>query len=83
MNVFPVKQLSVSSLSLRANFIKYSYMPATSENFHNHITIFAKVKENDIRPTLGPNVASVICEIWRYWAILEKIFKIHGDIRRY
>ena len=27
------------------------------------------------RPTLGPNVAAIICEIWRYWAIL-------GDIRK-
>ena len=27
------------------------------------------------RPNLGPNVAAIICEIWRYWAIL-------GDIRK-
>ena len=39
--------------------------------------------KNSFRPTLGPNVAAIICEIQRYWAILEKIFKIHGDIRRY
>ena len=32
---------------------------------------------------MDPNVAAIICEIRRYWAILEKIFKIHGDIRRY
>ena len=36
-----------------------------------------------LRPTLGPNVAAIICKIGRYWAILEKIFKIHGDIRQY
>ena len=42
-----------------------------------------KKTQAKIRPTLGPNVAAIICEIWRYWAILEKIFKIHGDIRRY
>ena len=35
------------------------------------------------RPTLDPNVAAIICEIWQYWAILEKIFKIHGENRRY
>ena len=35
------------------------------------------------RPTLGPNVAAIICEIRRYWAILEKYFKIHGDIGQY
>ena len=35
------------------------------------------------RPILGPNIAAITCEIRRYWAILEKIFKIHGDIRRY
>ena len=27
------------------------------------------------RPTLGPNVAAIICEIWRYWAILGDISK--------
>ena len=36
--------------------------------------------QKHFRPTLGPNVAAIICEIWQYWAILEKIFKIHGDI---
>ena len=35
------------------------------------------------RPTLGPNVAAIICEIRRYWAILEKIVKIRDNIRRY
>ena len=49
----------------------------------------------EIRPTLGPNVAAIICEMsfdymffdyMRTSAILgdiRKIFKIHGDIRRY
>ena len=50
-----------------------------------YVTPFCVVREGLVdmwRPTLGPNVAAITCDIQRYWAILEKIFKIHSDIRR-
>ena len=63
-------------------------MASSENNYHKEASLEEQLKrlKNSRRPTLGPNVAAIICEIWRYWAILgdiRKIFTIHGDIRRY
>ena len=55
---------------------------ARINKFRPKATINTEINSFKKRPTLGPNVAAIICEIRRYWAILEKIFKIHGDIRQ-
>ena len=47
------------------------------QNFHVSTIVVARQFEKccTFRPTLGPNVATIICEIWGYWAILGDISK--------
>ena len=64
---------------LATKFITFLRGNKSSKTSHYH----GDFPLTTLRPTLGPNVAAIICEIWRYWKKSLKYMAISGDIRRH
>ena len=72
--ICPLISLMIDQVNfLRSKELNVTYINSSISQSEKDIIIHNVLSAPS--PTLGPNVAAIICEIWRYWAIL-------GDIRK-